>query len=187
MKNIFFLLTLLLLSLNVDAETEWKLSTANSMLSFISTKNKTIREEHTFKQLTGSIQANGLATVSIAMSSLETNIDIRNERMHEYLFDTESHPATTATAQLTPENMQSGQTQIKLNVSLHGHSQDYTSNVMVDNQGDRLIVTSFEPVEINAKDFALRDGINKLTSLAQLQSISYIVPVEFKLVFVKKS
>lgn len=43
------------------------------------------------------------------------------------------------------------------------------------------MVTSAQPVIINATDYGLTDGINKLRDLAGLPSISYAVPVTFTL------
>ncbi|WP_395375429.1 YceI family protein [Marinicella sp. W31] len=190
MKNLIYLLTFqtaLMTAPHVMAEKAfWTLASNNSMVSFISTKNKDIREEHSFKEINGFIQQSGTAVVVISLDSVETNIEIRNERMREHVFGSDAPAMATISTTLDQSQLQSGQTKIKVNLEMNGHNKEYLSEVTVDHQNDRLIVTSFNPIEVNAKDFAYDDGINTMTSLAQLQSISYIVPVEFKLEFMKK-
>jgi len=190
MKNMTYpmpLMLLLTVSMASAQDASWILSSKDSTLSFISTKNKDIREEHVFKELQGSIDQKGSSNVTVFLDSLETNIEIRNERMREHLFGFDDHPMATVKTQLLPAQLQSGQTDVKLHLEINGQAKAFSGKVTVDRQDNQLIVTSFEPIEVNAKDFAMDDGINQLTSLAQLQSISYIVPVEFKLVFIKKS
>lgn len=197
MKPLFILLMLTILSAcssntsdenstpsEVDkAQKTWALYPKESQLSFISTKNKNIKEEHTFSQLSGHIDTNNKLYINVPLESIETNIEIRNQRMKEHLFHTEKFPDLIITTTIEPEKIAQGLNEITVNVSMHNHNKTYTAKIMVDQNSQRIIATSYEPIIVNAKDFALDEGINKLTSLAQLQSISYTVPVEFKLVF----
>jgi len=68
-------------------------------------------------------------------------------------------------------------------LDLHGIQQEMLAEVMIQQVDGQLVVTNFEPITVNAKDFDLDHGVNELTRVAQLQSINYEVLVDFKLVF----
>lgn len=67
---------------NLDAE--------SSSLHFVSTKKIHIIETHSFTVLSGSISAQGDAVVAIKLDSVETGITTRNERMRNFLFETDT-------------------------------------------------------------------------------------------------
>ena len=67
---------------------DWNLVNEESRINFISIKASDIAEIHTFKELSGSVKNNGQAQVVINLSSSETLIPIRNERMGNLLFET---------------------------------------------------------------------------------------------------
>jgi len=50
---------------------------------------------------------------------------------------------------------------------------------------DKLVVSSKNPIMIQASDFGLVAGIQKLQELAKLPSIATAVPVSFVLTFTK--
>ena len=65
---------------------EWTLS-PDSSVKFLSTKNTNITEVHEFTQVSGSVSDQGSAKIAIDLSSVETGIEIRNERMQSMLFN----------------------------------------------------------------------------------------------------
>ncbi|EWH10035.1 hypothetical protein DS2_09592 [Catenovulum agarivorans DS-2] len=168
----------------------WKLDEQASKLTFLSTKKSQVVEQHTFKQVSGTFADSGKVTVAIKLDSVETNIPIRNERMQKYLFETEQYVYATISTQLNAQQFKqlpagAYQTlQVEAQLDLHGHKQQIQLpiNVIKGNNG-QLFVNSVGAVVINAADFALVEGINKLQSLAGLPSITYSVPVSFNLVF----
>ena len=68
-----------------NAET-WTLDGEASHLAFGSIKKDKIGEVNSFSGLKGTVDADGKADVTIDLTTLETNIDIRNERMLEHVF-----------------------------------------------------------------------------------------------------
>lgn len=64
----------------------WTLDATHSNLSFGSVKSQVTGETHTFSNLSGSVSNAGVVSVTIDLTSVETNIDIRNERMIEHVF-----------------------------------------------------------------------------------------------------
>ena len=161
----------------------------DSTISFISTKQETVAEIHTFKQLTGSLNE-GVAQVSLDLSSVNTGIDIRDQRMRDFLFQTKQFSEARYTVNFDKarlEALKSGQSvneTLKGELSLHGEKVPINANVKVTRLSDGSVnVVTTEPVLINAADFGLVQGVNKLRELAGLKSISYAVPVTFSVAF----
>ena len=74
---------------------DWSLVNEESRINFISIKASDIAEIHTFKELSGRVKNNGQAQVIVNLSSLETLIPIRNERMGNLFFETKVYPIAT--------------------------------------------------------------------------------------------
>mgnify|MGYP000200424824 CR=1 FL=1 len=169
----------------------YSLDPALSTLHFVSTKKVHVIEAHTFTTLSGAISEQGLATMQIDLNSVESGIAIRNERMRDYLFETQDFPLARAQvdvsslglAQLAP-----GQTRehvLDVTVDLHGIAAPVSARLRVSRVGaDKLLVQTAEPILIQAADFALVEGVEILRELASLNVISYAVPVNLSLLYV---
>jgi polyisoprenoid-binding protein YceI len=185
-----FILSLSLLLLAAPAYSAWQLDSKNSSLTFVSIKKGTVAESHSFKEFTGIINNSGLVNVTIDLSSVDTNIAIRDQRMAEFLFETATFAQASFSAQLNRVDIDAitiGSSQkmsLTGSLNLHGQQQELTLNVMVAKlSGNHMLVSTLKPAIIKAEDFALVAGINKLKSLANLPSIAYAVPVSFVLTF----
>ena len=172
---------------------DWNLNSAGSSVSFVSIKNAMIAESHHFKMVSGSATATGGVTIIIDLGSVETQIQIRNERMIKMLFQTNRFPIATVTTQVpipTLDAMEVGATEsllLKANLSLHGVNINLDVPVLlVRVSKDSYQVSSQKPVIINASQFGLSPGMEALRAVASLQSITHAVPVTFSLLFEKK-
>lgn len=169
---------------------DWKLNPAASQVSLTSTKQKTVVETHVFTGLDGSVSASGEARVEINLSSLVTGIDLRDVRMRFLFFETFKFPAAFVTAQIDKAalaGLTKGQpVSQKLDVSLdlHGVKKTVPVRVLVMRTGPGSVsVTAQEPIVIQASDFDLTEGINRLS---QAMANVEIVPegrVTFNLLF----
>ncbi|MFT6928194.1 MAG: polyisoprenoid-binding protein YceI [Psychromonas sp.] len=186
------IIALLLVFLSPSAFAQWQLQKGESSINFISLKNSKVAEVHSFSQINGSINDAGEVSVNIDLSSVETNIDIRNERMKTMLFETSKFLVAKVSGSVNVEklsNLNAGDSYIesvKFNLSLHGVSHELSYDVQVtklSNEGVR--VTSLKPLVINANDYGLEEGVEMLSSAAMLASISTAVPVTYNLVFKK--
>ena len=161
------------------------LDQTHSTISFVSIKKGTAAEVHTFSNVSGSLSDEGQLTISIDLDSVQTNVDIRNTRMREKLFETISFPSAELSATVS-EPISEGQLTpiaVEADLSLHGISQSITINALALKAGDQLLVTSTQPIIVNAEDFGLDGGIETLRTIAKLPSIALAVPVSFTLVF----
>jgi polyisoprenoid-binding protein YceI len=187
-KITFSLLLAIVYSLPVQAS--WTLNGDESTLSFISTKAVNVAEIHKFTTVTGGVDDTGNVTVSIALASVDTGIEIRDDRMREMLFDTENYSFAMMTAQVNMtmlDELAPGESKtmaVEGELALHGQSTPMTFEVVVARMSDgNLLVMSQKPVVVNAPLFNLSDGVEALREIAGLPSISAAVPVSFVLSF----
>ena len=96
--SIFVLSFLILIA--APAYSAWKLDSSQSSLTFVSIKKGTVAENHRFKTFSGGIDNHGFANVEIELSSVDTNIAIRDQRMAEFLFETATFAQASFSANL---------------------------------------------------------------------------------------
>jgi len=189
MKKITFSL-LLAFAVSMPVQAAWTLNGDESTLSFISTKAVNVAEVHQFTTLTGSVSSSGDVQISIALASVDTAIEIRDDRMQEMLFETDTYASADLMAQVDMdalEGMSDGDSMtmaVEGELSLHGEAIPLTFAVVVARVADGgLLVASQKPVVVNAPLFNLAEGIERLREVAGLPSISVAVPVSFVLSF----
>ncbi len=168
----------------------WQLINDASHLNFISIKKGTVVENHSFSELSGSVNAAGDARILIALDSVQTNIDIRNERMRTYLFETNTTPTATLTTKLDMTqfaDMKIGARQeisATIVVHMHGKTESLGADMIVTRLGaNKIAVESREPILVHIDSFGMTAGVEKLRELAKLPSITPVVPISFSLVF----
>ncbi len=163
----------------------WQLNVDLSSLSFITTKNKTITEQHSLKFKQGHLHERRIFNAVIDLNTIDTMIPIRDERLRDILFETDQFPTAEIKASI-PTNLNfnnNTNTSIPFELNLHGKEKSLQAEVMIQMVDEKLVVTNYNPITVNAKDFALDDAINELTQIASLQGINYDVQVDFKLTF----
>ncbi|MCW8345786.1 MULTISPECIES: YceI family protein [Vibrio] len=184
---------LLALMLAFPATAGWILDNEASSLKFVSTKKNAASEVHHFEAMSGTISDDGKATVILDLSSVETNIAIRNERMKSMLFDVASFKTATITTVIDMSELDGADiggiysATFDVTVDLHGKQKTYPANLTVMKMSDdKIVVVANDPLIVKAADFGLEKGIEKLREVAALPSIATSVPVTFVLVFDQK-
>ncbi len=189
MKKIAF--ALLLASCAAMPTTEsWRLDNGNSSISFVTTKVTDIAEVHTFRTFSGSLNQSGNVRIAIDLASVDTGIEIRDDRMRAMLFETDSFATATMTAKVDMAMVKrlmaggSRSATIEGELALHGETMPLAIDVQVTRAGtSKLLVMSQKPVVVNAAQFKLAEGVERLREVAGLPSISKAVPVSFVLSF----
>lgn len=168
----------------------WRLDEAASRLGFVSIKAGDVGEAHSFGELSGRVEEDGTARVEIALASVETGIDIRNERMREILFETGEHPIATVTLNVdldAYDHLDRGESltrEVEADLTIKGVTNTLYTDLVVTRVGRRrVLVEPAKPVIIDAGAFGLDAGINELRELAGLDSISLAVPATFSFHF----
>ena len=72
------------------ASANWQLLNDKSQLSFVSIKKNSIAEASHFTQLSGQLSEQGQFSVNVDLTSAETFIPIRNERLSKILFESDT-------------------------------------------------------------------------------------------------
>ena len=169
---------------------QWTLEGADSEVNFVSIKNASVAETHSFGSLQGSISEAGEIALSIDLGSVATGIEIRDERMREVLFEVVKFPTAMVSATVSPDILDAVTaggavtTELPVTVTLHGVEKPLLITVRAVGQpGGKLHVFTPRPVVVNAADFDLGAGVVALQQIAGLASISTAVPVTVNLVF----
>lgn len=167
----------------------WTL-TDESDVTFLSTKNTNITEVHHFRSLTGKVTDKGKATVSIDLSSADTGIPIRDERLLKMLFEVTEFPKAEISA-VIPEHIlnaalagKTSSVSLPVQLNFHGVTKTLETEVLVMPAMDKTVaVVSTRPVLLKAEDFGVAAGVEALRNVAGLKEISATVPVSFNLLF----
>jgi len=172
-----FSLLLILLVSGFSVHAHWTLDLAR--INFISIKNNTIGETHGFEHIEGLIDHTGKVEITIDLSSVNTGIDIRNDRMREFLFVTNDFPKAKLSTQVDVKKLEAlvvgkaAVEEINLLVDLHGQQQAISINAgLVKTTDGAIHVEALSPVLLQASQFGLLGGIAKLQELAGLQAIA---------------
>ncbi len=168
----------------------WAVDPETSSLSYVSVKSGNVAEVNSFTSLSGGVSENGEATISIDLASVETGVDIRNERMRDIFFEVADNPRATVTASIDPAAFEalavgeSVSSELAARLEVKGVEAPITAQVQVTrSSNDRVQVVSKAPVIVYADALELTNGLAALQELAGLDEITPLVPVTFALTF----
>ena len=170
---------------------DWRLTSA-SKVGYVSIKNNAIAEHNVFSGVTGSLSKKGQLKITIDLSTVETQVDIRNQRMRELFFEVTQYPQAVVTAELDVQELAQIDSGAPLEIvkpftlSLHGVEATAEAHLRVVAVGGRAWVSTVRPILISAADFGLEGGVSALQKIAGLEAIAAVVPVSIDLKFVKK-
>ena len=187
LKSIFCFVAVLFLASSAAAH--WELDSNSSTLSFVTVKADHVGEVHTFDQLSGDINDDGSVQITIELASVNTLIDIRNERMQSMLFETNLFPQATILGEIDLDAvaaMDAGVSQaisVDFDLAIHGESSSYTADVLVTRTESGVLASTVKPIIVMADTHGLVSGVEALREVAGLPSISRAVPVSFNVVF----
>lgn len=165
------------------------LDKAQSTINFISTKNEHVSETHTFNNFSGELSEQGKLAITIDISSVETIVPIRNERMQKMLFNMSDYSSATFTAQIDPAltKLEAGEMKhvtVAGEMMIAGNKAPISFEVALTGLKDRSInATTSAPTILSTTAFNLDEGVTALQKVAMLKSISKSVPLSFSATF----
>jgi len=166
----------------------WTLNNDSSRISFGSVKKDVVGESHSFQSINGSVSKKGEISIEIDLASIETNIDIRNERMLEHVF--KGIATATLTAELDMEEVDglavgdSIITEIEGVLSFLGVEVEVEAEMFVVRIAEnRVLATTNDMVYVSTEDLGIDAGVDKLMELAKLPGITRTTPITARLVF----
>ena len=177
---------------SLSANADWQLVNKDSRLSFVSIKAAHIAERHTFTALSGNVRENGNVELSVDLASVNTGIEIRDQRMRDLLFSVVDFPSADFTTTLDLASVNALAIGARTNLLVGGKLRVQEIVVDVETEvsavrlaDNRLMVSTTQPLLLNASALGLADGVERLRAIANLPSISLAVPVTFQLLFEK--
>jgi hypothetical protein len=188
-KLIAILIGVLLSSLSfAKSFTDWALVSDSSKFTIGTTKNETVTEVHKLKKLEGFVRNNGNARVNLNLLSIDTGIEIRDERMQAMLFTTATQAVYSATVDMEKfRKLEAGDSKdFQLQGSLEMN--DRSAVIPVATKITRLDSGNYQIKTVSANKidvgkFGFSAGIEQLRAVANLKNISPVVTFEFKLEF----
>lgn len=166
----------------------WTLDGSTSKLAFGSIKSDSVGEVNSFEALTGTVSADGAVAIDIDLNSVQTYIDIRNERMVKYVF--EAAPSAKLAAQIDMAAMNglavgaNTITDVEGTLSFLGARVDIEAEMFVARLSETQVMASTnDMVFVSTDDLGINPGIDKLMEIAELPGITRAVPVTMRLVF----
>ena len=152
-----------------------------SYVRFISVKKNAVAEVGGFGRFAGTLSSEGEFRLDVDLSSVSTLVEIRDQRMVRF-------PAATVVGQVDMARvgaLAAGQelvVPVTGSLGLHGAEQKLQADVRIVRLADgALRASTVNPVLLSLKDFGLEEGVDKLQALAELPSITRVVPVYFSL------
>jgi len=183
-------LIFILLTSSQSGFAAWTLNQDDSALYYITSKAAAVSELNSFTELSGSINDAGNGSLAISLSSVDTAVDIRNERMRDIVFQVASYPIASISVQADGAmlaGMSVGETiqaTFDAVIELHGIQQNMPVELTVNKQeSGGLLVVLAKPLIINAASFGLAESVEQLREIAGLPSINNNVVVDFTLQF----
>lgn len=166
----------------------WTLDAENSKISFGSVKNHYNGESHSFAEISGSVSPSGEAVVAIALASVQTNVDKRNERLIKHVFT--AGPTAELSAQIDMDAMASLPVGGMTNMMVEGDLTLLGEPIPLDVSmfavrvaEDKVVVMSDDLIFLAADEAGLDTGLDTLADLAGLDDITRAVPASLRLVF----
>lgn len=174
-----------------DGHSKWTSVADQSRVAFGSIKKDVVGEVHHFNNVSGTVSEKGELALTIDLTSIETNIDIRNERMAEHVFQAGKATAVIS-GQIDMEEVNAlkpGETtvvEIEASLAFAGSENDIDVEMLVARLTDnRVLVTTSDFIMLSTEDLGIDAGVNKLMELAKLPGITRVTPVAIRMVFEK--
>lgn len=186
----FFLVLISLSLFCSQASADWQLNSNASSLYYVTSKASAVSEVNSFSGLSGNIDEKGNAVLNVALASVDTLIEVRNERVRDMLFEVENFPQATVTLNIDIESLEEmpagfsviGSYQVTIN--LHGISKVIDTELQVTKLNAKNVQVQLAmPLILSANDFGLETGIEALREIAGLPSINGNVVVGFTLLY----
>jgi len=166
----------------------WTLDSDNSKVGFGSVKSDVIGESHSFSGLSGTVSDDGAVDITLDLSTVNTQIDIRNERMIEHVF--KMAPSAQLLAEVDMEAMSSLDVGSTMMTVVEGTLMFLGEEVFVDLpvvaarlSEEQVLIMSDGVTYISTEELGIDAGIDMLMEIAGLERIDRAVPVTVRFLF----
>ncbi|MBB5722584.1 polyisoprenoid-binding protein YceI [Loktanella ponticola] len=177
----------LFMATTAAAET-WTMDSGASVVGFGSVKSNSIGEAHTLNVTSGTVADDGTVNVQLDLASIQTNIDVRNERIGEFVLADETSAQLTASVDTEAMNaLGVGEhmiTEVEGDLTLLGNDIPvYLDMFIMRTAEDQVLVTSNSMLFVSTEEAGIDAGIDTLMELASLSDITRTLPVTLRFIF----
>ena len=177
-----------------SAYAAWRVDSSQSTLSFVTAKAGTpgvggIEEVQAFRQVGGSVGDDGKLQFNVDLSSVETHIPLRDDRLKDLLFKVVDYPQAVFTGAVDVHRFDvlrvgtSADLELTGQLTIAGQSRPLSANLrVVKLASNALLVGTRIPIVVNLKDYGLLDGVEALRSVMNLNVLASSAPVSFSVV-----
>ena len=151
-----------------------------------------IGESNSFKTISGSIDDSGHISIDIDLASVDTQLELRDERMRDIVFKVAINPYAKLTGDMNLQvhnDQEVGTSRVieaTIGLELVGEKIDHDVMLVVTRLSEnKVMVTPHGVIFIDADDYELLDALEELRVLAGLDTIESVVPMSFYLTFTK--
>lgn len=189
------ILSAVLLSSSWAQAAQW-VSNDNA-ITFLTTKvnqeNASITEQSSFQNSQARLDESGNFILEIDLNSVQTNVEIRDERLRDWVFQTDKFAQAKVSATLDVkalEQLAVGEVlklQQPLVLDVHGEQVNLQADLAIQKVAeDKLMVSTLSPVIVDTSAVNMKDGVAELVKVMALSSIVQQVPVSFNAQFVRQ-
>lgn len=169
----------------------WQIQARASSLTFNTTKAGAagvggIVETMQFTRYSGGLEANGRMQLKIDLSSIDTGISIRDERLQTLFWNVANAPSVTFTGQLKADDQKKllkepVALEVEGSMTMAGVTKPIKAQLQVTPVNGKLWVSTRRPILVKAEDFGLTPGVEALRAIMGLNFLAGTVPVNFQL------
>jgi polyisoprenoid-binding protein YceI len=174
--------------------TGWAIDGAQSSLNFVTTKAGQagvggIGEVQSFKRFSGGLDSAGQIKLVIDLASVDTGVEIRDERLRTMLWNIKVTPQATFTAKLGADDIAklsqdtAGDIDVAGQLELAGQTKPVNARLRAMRiSGGKIMVTTRAPIIVNSNDYGLKAGVEAMREVMNLNFLASTAPVSFSLV-----
>lgn len=171
----------------------WEVELSGSSVQFVTTKAGQagvggISEVQKFTQFKGSLSDAGRLEFAVALASVQTGFEIRDERLKAMLFKVVDTPQATFSAQIDPSltgKLAIGQVSdvdVEGAFTLGGQTKPMKALLRVTRlSATQLQVATREPLVVNANDYGMKAGVEALRDVMGLNFLASVAPINLHL------
>jgi polyisoprenoid-binding protein YceI len=178
------------LLLGAGAQAGWTLDGGASSFYYVTSKAGAVTEVNTFGGLSGEIADDGTALLVIDLATVNTSVEVRDQRMRDIAFKVGEFPMArvsvkvdaAALAGMAPGTLSAASYEATL--SMHGVNAPIAAELrVVKLDADTVLVQTAKPLLVAASAVGLAEAVEELRTVANLPSINPQVVVDFSLVY----
>jgi polyisoprenoid-binding protein YceI len=176
------------------AAAAWRIDAANSNINFVTMKAGQagaggIGEVQRFSRFNGGMTTGGRVSFDVDLASVDTGVEIRDERLRTMLFNVKATPRANFVAQMEPALIQAvpaaGSRDVDLagELTLAGQTKPVAAKLRVTRlAGGTLQVATRAPIVVDANQYGLKPGVEAMREVMGLNFLASAAPVTFSLV-----